>query len=528
MTEDVREERCARCYHLLSARRCPKCGWEDLPLGPNPSSTGEGPSPGGAADPDPFSWPEGGDSPAPPGSPPGEASSPASLAPPLLHPRRATWLLLAAAIGIYFVSGGSFSLPLTEARALSLGALHGEVFGNFANEGWRLLAASGVHTSFWVLLVACFMIWSQAGLAERLGGSGLVLGLFVVGGAALNVLRCGLEAPASLLLLAGAWPPALACGGAAVSLAARAKLGAGRALFSLAFEVGILAWIAFQGHLLTPGLAGVAACSFGLGLFVGSTWPRPPGGLGVFAAFASAGLVALALAERGAEDPTPLPPPREWRERNPAEWQAWQEKHPEARPSESDLEPQSLAELGLRLELPPAWKRSPLPERRDCPQCGASVERSPQEAAEGRAATCPSCGAKVAFGKRPRQVLFQEASLLGPGHQLLVWAAPRSPFDAPDTLATRFVAELTRAGSWFAGGELVEERDFQSAGFPRGYLAVLRGRSGGRELLMRLYLFVDERRTILLRGLGPTPADPFAAEKEAELYDRIAASLRPL
>ena len=47
-------------------------------------------------------------------------------------------------------------------------------------------------------------------------------------------------------------------------------------------------------------------------------------------------------------------------------------------------------------------------------------------------------------------------------------------------------------------------------------------------MLMRLYLFVDDTRTVLLRGLDQDSGNPADWEESAELFDAIGASVRPL
>ncbi len=507
---------------------CPRCGdahrvdvdvcTSDWPRAGAPPEAGPpgvaAPHPSPSATPPPF---PGGDAPALPPAPSGGFRTLAADPPlPPDRPRRLTFLLLLALIGGYLLLGGG-GAGVSGAALERAGLLDPTVLSH-PEQAWRLVHATFVHANPFVLMVAGFLVWFGGGEAERRGGSGLLLAGVVGAAAALNALRVVVEPAATLRELSGAWPAGCALAAAAGVLARRRGEGAARLVAVLGFDVALLAFLAFSAGALQEVLVVVGA-ALGMGVGLGAIWPQGEGrvGAGCLAALVAPGLLIGAEAQRRASGgAAPLPPP--W------EVPAVDEVAPVA--PETELRPVDLPRLRVSLDLPSGWKQQPT--RRDCPACGEEVTFEPARGEAPEERPCPACGEAVEAPKDQRQAQFVEGSLLsfGLARQLVVWTAPRGPYDAPDTLATRLIADLGGPSSFLRQARLVDEGPFRSEGLGAGYLVSLRGAlGGGQQVALRLYVFVGEGRTVLVRSLA-SASDGAADARDAALFDAVARSLR--
>ena len=509
-------ERCHRCYRPLNDGACPSCERQADPFeGDSPSAASALPDQLPAA-------PSGGFTEEPSGSTP---PPPASL------PRVLIWLVIAGITALYFFLGGGES-GVASSTLLDAGRLTKALFETFRQDWWRLVLATLLHSSWFLLLISGLMIWLLGGAAERRAGGGLVLFLLVVGGTLLNVLRVGLEPEGSLVGLAGAWPAGLAMGAAALALGHRTPGPRPRVGVSILFDVGILLIIAYQSSLFSWGLVMVMGCALGLGAFVGSVWPLDVsrGPTGCFASGFCALMLTFAVWGRSADVHGPTAPPLEWRASNPDEWRVWREQN-KSRRGPVSLEDTPVPGLKLALQVPAGWSRQHVAQNTTCPECEQTVElpEEPPEAEEGTRPTvdCPGCGAKVRVKKQPVQrVVFQESALFGMRRQVMISAWDRGPFDAPDTLAQRLIADFGSGGSWFNSANVVTDQAFVSEAMGRGHLICLRGTIQGNAVIMRLYVLVGKDRTVFLRALDQDSGNPADWEASGELFDEIARTVR--
>ncbi|MGE0709238.1 MAG: rhomboid family intramembrane serine protease [Planctomycetota bacterium] len=372
-------------------------------------------------------------------------------------------------------------------------------------EAYRLVTATFLHTSFFPLLFAVFLLLRLGGEVEDRAGQGGFLGLLVLGGAALNLVRVLLEPYPSLEHLAGAWPVGLAMGGAALTLGVRQKDGGG-VLRALGFEVVLLLFLAWLSNLLDARLVGVFAASFGLGAAYGAVYPLGPARRSVGPLLGAIALLALVGAWRGSRtappgDPTLLPLP--------------------------ELSERQVKALRVAISLPASWSEHPQPKTVECGDCDEKVEFPAGLADDPIPAPkrCPKCSEEVLHGARQVAVYVDSTAYLKLTAQppnLLVYSAPRGPYDAPDTLAARLLEQL-RENQLFAKVPIEEERFVQNHQLGEGYRFTLATAQGKPRA--RLYVFVGRRRTLLLRFMHDDPGPGRRGYQDA-IFDAIAASAR--
>jgi len=458
---------CAACgepWPSLHQEVCPRCGrGAPAPFEREPDPAGSAAGPFGAWEPLPPE-PTGGFHPEGP-----------AAAPPLA-PRRATLVLALALVAVYVGLGGSLAGGLTADALQRAGGLHGAVLDQLPAEAWRLVRATFVHADLFVLIVTLFLVGSAGGEAERRGGSGLVLACVAALAPVLNAVRVALEPGVTLTALAGGWPAGVALGGAATALALRRREGP-QVTAIVVLEVAILLFLAFtQGAAAEVGAVLAAAGVAGLAL--GAVWPLSAGREGAGCCAALAAALLLGGAEVARERAAAPPPP-------------WVEA---AAPAAFEL--RRFAAVGVALETPGHWEERGL---------------------EGDAGA-----------RRTRVQLVEGGGFLRTGfqRQVLVVLAPKGPFDAADTLATRVAADLARPGSFLSGARIVEEGPFPSDSLGLGYSVTVTGRAQDLPVYVQAALFVQGDRTIMVRLVGPADDHGVVAPSELELTGRIARSVR--
>ena len=446
--------------------------------------------------------------------------------PPLapVHPRRVVWLLLLALAVVGWLSGATWD-GLSEAKLTRAGAL---VAGSW-DEPWRLVVATFVHQHVFMAVLTGFMVFVFGGELERRVGAGVVLFVVVVLGAGLNAARVLTEAPPSLGLLAGGWPAGLALGGAAFSLAVLAPAPGIRRPWGLAasivIDVVILLTVAHQGRLIGPALQALLFLSLGAGLLTGLVLSLARGagqGTGLLlGGVALAALVAAEVERAGDDRRLPAPP---WEPRT----------SPVAR---TELRTVTLEDLAVRLDLPAGWDEGALATCEvKCPACAQEVKVTASRGASDETVACPSCG-EGRVRPRPRVYAdFSDSGLFGPRATLRLWSVPKGPFDAADTMATRIGAQMVQGGGFLTDVVPVADRPLgedqegwlPDAGWRSAWALALRGRSGGRALICRMYFLVGERRTVQVITTEADEGAPPQATPAGALFDAIARSAREL
>lgn len=449
-----------------------------------------------------------------PEEPTGGFGAPVSPVPPALGSRWVTLLAVLAMAAAYFALGGTFAAGLTAEALEAAGGLHGKVLEQLPTDGWRLVLASFLHADLFVLIVTLLLVWAAGGEAERRGGSGLIWTGLVVLGPLLNAVRVTVEPGVTLGIFAGGWPVGVALGGAAAVLAGRRGDGAARIGGVLLLETAILLFLAFAQNALAP-VATVVGAAAVAGAALGSIWPLGEAREGVGCCAFVLALLVLGSAELARETLVgpALPPP--WTAPDPAE-------------DEATFELRRYPAVGIALEVPDHWSEPDAPESRTCPECDAPV---PPPEAPGAATTCPACGAAVLAPKRTRVQLSEGSGFLRQGmeRQVLVIVAPKGPFDAPDTLATRFAMDLGQPGSFVQDAQVVDEGELVGDALGLGYSVTVSGRLRGRTpVYVRIVLFVHGDRTLLVRLVGPVGEGGVLSEWDRALTDRIARSVQLL
>ncbi len=328
------------------------------------------------------------------------------------------------------------------------------------------------------------------------------------------LLRVLLEPPISLEQLAGAWPAALVMGGAALSMAKRVGDVAGGVLRAMAFQLALLLFLAWLANALTPRLLAVLAGAFVIGLAIGALYPleKPQRGAAGWVLGGLALLLFAGAAYQGSQRPSAPYVPGEVRL--------------------PELEEVKLGPLEVALSFPRSWSESPQEKPVDCGDCGATATFPPTKLHSPipKPKTCEKCGEEVLHGPRRHVFFVDSGSFLNFSlfaQHVLVWSAPRGPYDAPDTLATRILDQL-RENPGFRRA-IIDEEGFSSSPLGEGYRLTLRDvKQQGTTARARLYVFVDRKRTIFLRFLGGDPGDPPRRDSQDALWEAIANSLRRL
>lgn len=454
--------------------------------------------------------------------------TPAAAGPPLppVHPRRLTWLLLLALAFVCWQTGaldpGAGGVVLSEERLARAGALAARSW----SEPWRLVMGTFVHQSVIMAVVTGFMVLIFGGELERRVGAGVVLFVVVAVGAGLNAARVLTEPAASLLLLGGGWPAGLALGGAAFALAVLAPSPGIRRPWGLAISIviatAIILTVAHQGHLITPSLQATLFLSLGAGLVTGLVLSLARGagqGAGcLLGGVAVAALVAAEVERSGRGRTLPAPP--------------WEPSTPSV--AAADLRTVTLDDLKVRVEVPAGWTEgtNPTCEVR-CPACKQEVEVTATRGPSELTVPCPSCGEGRVKPKSRVYVDFSDSGLFGP-RTLRLYSLPKGPFDAADTMATRFGAQMVREEGFLhdvvhvTDGPLGDAGWQQAAGWRSAWSLVLRGRVDRRSLISRMYFLVGERRTVQMVTIEPDEGGPPEATPAGALFDAIARSAREL
>jgi membrane associated rhomboid family serine protease len=443
---------------------------------------------------------------------------------PPIYPRRMTWLLLLALVVACWATGlfAFGAAPMGERRFAELGGLVTRSF----DEPWRLVLGTFVHQSFYVAVLTGFMVFLFGGEVERRVGSGVVLFVVVVAGVGLNAARVASEPPMGLLILAGGWPAGLALGGAALALSVLAPApGARRSfqlLLSLGLDLAILLTIAYQTHVLTPGLQAVLFLSVGAGLVLGLALAVGRGvspGVGVVLGGVALATVVAAQAERERSRATMPAPP-------------W-EPAPVTVAAE-DLEAATFEDLKVRLDLPSGWREAEAMCEVKCPGCLQEVKVPAAKGPSDATVECPACEAAQVKPRARNYIDFTEPrDLFGGQRTLRLWSGGRGPFDAADTLATRIGAQLDSGSGFLSNVETLVDRPLgdgdpawlKAAGWRSAWVLVMRGQASQRSHVCRMYFLVGERRTVQIITIEPDEGDGAA---NGALFDAIARSVREL
>lgn len=425
-----------------------------------------------------------------------------------------TWLLIMGLVAIYVLLGPGPTGEVAAQRLERAGGLipHAPV--------WRLIRASFLHGGAETLFVGLFLLLCGGAAVERTCGRGALLALFVIGGAAVDRVRCGLETPLSLLELSGAWPAATLLLGACLALGRRTQTGIAAALLAGAVAGAMLLGVAaMHSHAVGPLLASLGV-ALGLGLLLGTLLPLPRPGtpplagclLGLLAVSAL-GLAGLGRAASGAHANLPPPP--------------WSPPTPPPELAQG-LTARPLPDLGVQLGLPARWDpqgsgRPPV----ECPRC--DTELGPPRSAPGQPEErrrCPKCQKDV----RPRSASY--LLFLDPSRErrVQVWTRPRGAFDAADTLAGNVLAGMDRADGPLRDPRLRADEPFPGA-MGAGHLVWLETSTSwgeGRDTSYRMYFFVGKQRTARVDALAPHRDDQAEEAADMELFDAIARSLEEL
>lgn len=445
---------------------------------------------------------------------------------PPVHPRRLTWLLLLAIAFVCWQTGalepGAGGMVLSEERLARAGALLPRSW----SEPWRLITGTFVHQSVIMAVVTGFMVFIFGGELERRVGSGVVLFLVVVGGAALNAARVLTESAPSLALLAGGWPAGLTLGGAALALAVLAPAPGIRRPWSLAISIlidaVIVLSIAHQARQIGSSLQAVVFLSLGAGLVAGLLLSLARGagqGTGcLLGGVAMAVLVAAELERSGRGSALPSPP--------------WEPGGSSV--AAADLRAVTIDDLKVRLDVPAGWAEGPEATCRvTCAACKQEVEVAASRGPTEATVACPSCR-EGRVRPRPRLYTnFRDSGLFGP-RMIRIWSTPKGPYDAADTLATRLGIEMVRGAGFLTDVVPVGDGPFGddewrlAAGWRSSWALVLEGRSDQRPLVCRMYVLVGERRTVQMITIEPHEGSSPATSAAGALFDAVARSVREL